>query len=118
MIDIKTYNSDNIFAKILRKEVPSEKIYEDDLIYAFKDIRPQDKTHILVIPKSRVCSFNDFIDNSEPNTIITFMRSIRKIVDMLEISDGYRLITNVGNVGGQEVPHFHFHLISSTETKK
>ena len=118
MIDIKTYNSNNIFAKILRKEVPSEKIYEDDLIYAFKDIRPQDKTHILVIPKSRVCSFNDFIDNSEPNTIITCMRSIRKIVDMLEISDGYRLITNVGNVGGQEVPHFHFHLISSTETKK
>ena len=74
MIDIKTYNSDNIFAKILRKEVPSEKIYEDDLIYAFKDIRPQDKTHILVIPKSRVCSFNDFIDNSEPNTILIMRR--------------------------------------------
>ena len=51
MIDIQTYNDDNIFAKILRKEIPSEKIYEDDFIYAFKDIRPQDKTHILIIPK-------------------------------------------------------------------
>ena len=118
MIDIQTYNDDNIFAKILRKEIPSEKIYEDDFIYAFKDIRPQDKTHILIIPKSKVCSFNDFIDNSEPNTIIRFMRSIRKIVEMLEISDGYRLITNIGDAGGQEVPHFHFHLISSTETSK
>lgn len=118
MIDIQTYNNDNIFAKILRKEIPSEKIYEDDLIYAFKDIRPQDKTHILVIPKSKVCSFNDFIDNSEPDTIITYMRAIRKIVDILEISDGYRLITNIGNIGGQEVPHFHFHLISSTVAKK
>tara|TARA_B100000886_G_scaffold338152_1_gene300372 strand:+ start:1528 stop:1884 length:357 start_codon:yes stop_codon:yes gene_type:complete len=118
MIDILTYNNENVFAKILRKEIPSEIIYEDKMLCAFKDIRPQDKTHVLVIPKLQVCSFNDFIDKSDNNTIISFMRSIRKIADLLEISDGYRLITNVGEIGGQEVPHFHFHLISSSVSKR
>jgi len=112
MVDIKNYNSENIFAKILRNEIPSEKVFENDDVYAFNDINPQAKIHILIIPKSSYCSFIDFSENASPTEQANFYRSIQEITTKLGINNGYRLITNVGLDGGQEVPHFHFHLLS------
>jgi diadenosine tetraphosphate (Ap4A) HIT family hydrolase len=112
MVDIKNYNSENIFAKILRNEIPSEKVFENDDVYAFNDINPQAKIHILIIPKSSYCSFIDFSENASPTEQANFYKSIQEIVTKLSINNGYRLITNVGLDGGQEVPHFHFHLLS------
>jgi diadenosine tetraphosphate (Ap4A) HIT family hydrolase len=111
MVDIKNYNSENIFAKILRNEIPSEKVFENDDVYAFNDINPQAKIHILIIPKSSYCSFIDFSENASPTEQANFYKSIQEIVTKLSINNGYRLITNVGLDGGQEVPHFHFHLL-------
>ncbi len=111
MINIEDYNNENIFAKVLRKEIPSEKIYEDDLIYAFKDINPQAPVHVLIIPKERFCSFKDFSQNAGDNLVVSITRVIGKIAEKLELKDGYRIITNVGSYGGQEVPHLHFHLL-------
>ena len=112
MIDIKNYNNGNIFAKILRNEIPSEKVYENDDVYAFNDINPQAKIHVLIIPKSSYCSFSDFSENASPTEQAKFYQSIQEIAKKLDINNGYRLITNVGVDGGQEVPHFHFHLLS------
>ena len=112
MVDIKNYNSENIFAKILRNEIPSEKVFENDDVYAFNDINPQAKIHVLIIPKSSYCSFIDFSENASPTEQANFYRSIQEIATKLSINNGYRLITNVGLDGGQEVPHFHFHLLS------
>ena len=112
MVDIKNYNSENIFAKILRNEIPSEKVFENDDVYAFNDINPQAKIHVLIIPKSSYCSFIDFSENASPDEQANFYRSILEIATKLGINNGYRLITNVGLDGGQEVPHFHFHLLS------
>lgn len=112
MIDIRNYNPENIFAKILRNEIPSEKVYENDDVYAFNDINPQAKIHILVIPKLSYCSFIDFTENASPTEQANFYKSILEITTNLGISNGYRLTTNIGVDGGQEVPHFHFHLLS------
>ena len=118
MIDIINYNENNVFAKILRNEIPSTKIYEDKYSFAFKDISPQTPIHVLIIPKKPFCSFDDFIENSEDNFLVGFIRSIKKVKDALEIKEGYRLITNVGLQGGQEVPHLHFHLLSGKILKQ
>jgi len=112
MIDIENYNDSNIFSKILKKEIPADVIYEDENVLAFKDINPQAPIHILIIPKSRYCSFKDFSSKASSKEIETFFKSINYITEKLDISDGYRLITNVGSGGGQEIPHFHVHLIS------
>ena len=112
MIDIKNYDNDNIFAKILRKEVPSKKVFENKYVYAFEDINPQAPIHILVIPKKSFCSFTDFSKKAESQFIYEFIKSINLIAEKLDLEEGYRLITNVGKHGGQEVPHLHFHLLS------
>mgnify|MGYP001185648466 CR=1 FL=1 len=118
MIDIKNYDNKNIFAKILNSEIPSEKVYEDEKIYAFKDINPQAPFHILVIPKQAFCSFDDFLTKAEDRVIINFFKTIKKIIDQENLDNGYRLITNVGNLGGQEVPHLHFHILSGKHLGK
>ena len=115
MIDITNYDEDNVFAKILRNEIPSKKVFENDFVYAFEDINPQAPIHILIIPKSKYCSFNDFSENAENNSIGDIVRSINKIVKLLKLEDGYRIITNVGSHGCQEVPHLHFHLLSGKQ---
>ena len=115
MIDITNYINDNIFAKILRKEIPSKKIFENEYVYAFEDISPQAPVHILVIPKLAFCSFNDFSKKADAKFMIEFIKSISLIVEKLELNEGYRLITNVGKYGGQEVPHLHFHLLSGKQ---
>tara|TARA_B100001564_G_scaffold274780_1_gene236436 strand:+ start:1127 stop:1495 length:369 start_codon:yes stop_codon:yes gene_type:complete len=112
MINIENYNNDNIFAKILRQEIPSKKIFENEYVFAFEDISPQAPVHILVIPKMPFCSFNDFSKKAGGKFVYEFIKSIGLIVEKLELKEGYRLITNVGKYGGQEVPHLHFHLLS------
>ena len=118
MINISKYNENNIFAKILRKEIPSECVYENDDVYAFKDINPQAPTHILIIPKERFCSFSDFCLKADDKTISNVIRSIEKIATRLELKEGYRVITNIGAMGGQEVPHLHFHLLGGKNLGK
>ncbi len=118
MIDIENYNVNNIFAKILRKELPSKKVYEDEYTFAFEDISPQAPIHILIIPKKSFCSFDDFIQKADDVFILGFIKSIKQIKESLKIKNGYRLITNVGLDGGQEVPHLHFHLLSGDFSKK
>ena len=118
MIDITNYNNDNIFAKILRNEIPSKKVFENDVVYAFEDINPQAPIHILVIPKKPFCSFTDFSKKADEKFMSEFIRSINLIAEKLDIKEGYRLITNIGKYGGQEVPHLHFHLLSGKKIGK
>jgi histidine triad (HIT) family protein len=118
MIDIENYDENNVFAKILRKEIPSKKIYEDQFSFAFEDISPQSPVHILIIPKKPFCSFDDFLEKADDKFLVGFIRSIQKVKETLKIKDGYRLITNVGLQGGQEVPHLHFHLLSGQFLKR
>ena len=112
MIDIINYDNDNIFAKILRQEIPSKKVFENKYVYAFEDINPQAPIHILIIPKKPFCSFTDFSKKADSKFIYEFIKSIVLISEKLELKEGYRLITNIGKHGGQEVPHLHFHLLS------
>jgi diadenosine tetraphosphate (Ap4A) HIT family hydrolase len=105
------YDDDNIFAKILRGDIPSRKVYEDDWALAFHDINPQAPTHVLVIPKGRYCSFADFSAQASEAEIAGFMRAVGKVAKDLGLeSPGYRLLCNVGMDAGQEVAHFHVHL--------
>ena len=112
MINITSYDNDNVFAKILRQEIPSKKIFENKYVYAFEDISPQAPVHVLVIPKMSFCSFNDFSKKADAEFMYEFIKSISLIVEKLDLKEGYRLITNIGKFGGQEVPHLHFHLLS------
>ena len=107
------YDESNIFAKILRKEIPCDKIYEDEFSLFFNDINPQAKIHVLGIPKFPCISFSDFLKNADSETIPSFFKSIQIVINNLNIEDsGYRLITNSGEDGGQEVPHFHVHILA------
>ena len=118
MIDITNYDNENIFAKILRHEIPSKKVFENDVVYAFEDINPQAPIHILVIPKKPFCSFTDFSKKADAKFIYEFIRSINLIAEEFNLKEGYRLITNIGKYGGQEVPHLHFHLLSGKKIGK
>lgn len=111
MIDIKNYNKNNVFGKILRKEIPSNPVYETDEIYAFYDVNPQAPIHVIIIPKKEFCSFDDFSRNSDDKIILEMTRSVTIIADLLNLRDGYRVISNIGDFGGQEIPHFHIHLL-------
>lgn len=106
-----TYDSENIFAKILRGEIPCDKIYENTHAIAFYDINPQTKTHALVIPKGAYISFADFSAQASDEEIANFMRAVGETAQQLGLGEnGYRLIANTGQHGKQEVPHFHVHI--------
>ncbi len=106
------YDPNNIFAKILRSEIPCDRVYEDDHVLAFRDIRPQAKVHALIIPKGAYVSAQDFSSKATEAEIVGFTRSISKVVDKLGLADGgYRIIANTGGDGGQEVPHYHIHIL-------
>ena len=106
-----SYDDNNIFAKILRGEIPCDKVYEDDHVLAFRDIQPQTKVHVLVIPKGAYVSFADFSAQASEAEITGFFRAAGKIAKDLGIEgDGYRVLANTGVHGHQEVPHFHLHL--------
>lgn len=107
-----TYDTDNIFAKILQGVIPCDKVYEDDYVLAFKDINPIAPIHILVIPKRGYTDQYDFGTNADTEEITAFYRSVSKIADELGLPEnGFRTICNTGKHGGQEVPHFHLHLL-------
>jgi histidine triad (HIT) family protein len=107
----KPYDDSNIFARILRGEIPCKKVYEDDHVLAFHDIHPQAPTHILVIPKGCYVSWDDFSQNAPDEEIGAFVRAVGQIArDAGLVEPGYRLLANVGVNSGQEVPHFHVHI--------
>ncbi len=108
-----TYDQNNIFAKILREEIPCNKVYEDMYALAFHDISPQAKLHVLVIPKGEYIDFADFIGKADAETVQGFFGAVAHVADELGASsDGYRILSNKGHNGGQEVPHFHIHLFA------
>ena len=107
------YDDNNIFARILRGEIPCRKVHQDEWTLAFHDINPQAPTHILVIPKGRYCSFADFSADASAEEIAGFIRAVGKIARDLGLeAPGYRLLANMGDHGGQEVPHLHVHLFA------
>lgn len=106
-----TYDNENIFAKILRGEIPCDKVFEDDYALAFHDINPQAPVHVLVIPKGPHVSLDDFTQNASSDDIAGFYRAVGHVARTLGLAEnGYRTLNNTGNDGGQEVPHFHVHI--------
>lgn len=107
-----TYDDKNIFARILRGEIPCKKVYEDEHVLAFNDISPKAPVHVLVIPKGHYTDIADFGTNGRPDEIAAFWRAVAKIAkDQGLPASGFRTIANTGLNGGQEVPHFHVHLL-------
>lgn len=107
----KPYDDNNIFARILRGEIPSKSVYEDEFALAFHDINPLSPTHILVIPKGPYVSWDDFSERASDAEIAAFVRAVGKIArDAGLVADGYRVLANVGHNSGQEVPHLHAHI--------
>lgn len=105
------YDPDNIFARILRGDIPAKRVYEDDFALAFHDIAPQAPVHILVIPKGAYVSWDDFSARGSDAEIAGFVRAVGQIArDNALVEPGYRLLANIGGHGGQEVPHLHVHL--------
>lgn len=107
------YDTDNIFARILRGEIPCAKVFEDEWVLAFNDINPQAPTHVLVIPKGAYVCWDDFAARASAEEIAGFVRAIGAIARQLDIDvPGYRLLSNCGLDSHQEVPHLHVHLFA------
>ncbi len=105
------YDNQNIFAKILRGEIPSKRVYEDDFAIAFHDINPQAPTHLLVIPKGAYVSWDDFSARASDAEIAGFIRAVGTVARAAGLVEpGYRLLANIGQDGHQEVPHLHVHV--------
>ena len=105
------YDDSTIFARILRGELPSKKVYEDDHVFAFHDINPLAPVHVLVIPKGPYVSWDDFSEKASDAEIAAFVRALGKIArDEGLVAQGYRVLANTGLRGGQEVPHLHMHI--------
>ena len=105
------YDEGNVFALILKGEIPCDKVYEDDRVLAFRDINPQRPTHVLVIPKGAYVSFDDFTERASDEEIAGLMKAAGRIARDLGLKDpGYRILANHGRDGRQEVPHFHLHI--------
>ena len=117
-----SYDKNNIFAKILRKEIPCKKIFENDHILSFHDINPQKKIHALVIPKGEYIDLDDFNNRASDQEIVALSKAITEVSKILSISTdtgkGYRALTNLSEDGGQEVPHLHFHLFGGEKVGK
>ena len=111
-----TYDENNIFAKILRGEISCKKIYEDDYVLSFYDINPQKKIHALIIPKGKYIDLDDFSKKASSQEMVGLIKGINKVAEKLGISmntgRGYRTLANIGEYGGQEVPHFHIHILA------
>ena len=116
------YDKNNIFAKILRGEIPCKKVYENDFVLAFYDINPQKKIHVLVIPKGKYIDLDDFSQNASPEEMVGLLKGINTVAKKLNISvdtgKGYRALANISEDGGQEVPHLHFHLFGGEKIGK
>ena len=117
------YDKNNIFAKILRGEMPCKKIYENEYILAFHDINPQKKVHALVIPKGKYINLDDFSSKASDQEITGLIKGISIVAKKIGVSDevkggGYRTLVNVGENGEQEVPHLHFHIFGGEKVGK
>ena len=118
-----TYNKDNIFAKILRGEISCKKIYEDEYVFAFHNINPQKKVHALVIPRGAYIDLDDFSSKASEKEISGLIKGISIVAKKIGVSDevkggGYRSLVNIGENGGQEVPHLHFHIFGGEKVGK
>jgi len=117
-----SYDKNNIFAKILRKEILCKKIFENDFVLSFYDINPQKKIHALVIPKGEYIDLDDFNNRASDQEIVALSKAITEVSKILGISTdmgkGYRTLTNLSEHGGQEVPHLHFHLFGGEKVGK
>ena len=117
-----SYDDNNIFAKILKDEIPCDKIYEDDYILSFHDINPQKKIHALVIPKGKYINLDDFNAKASPEEMVGLLKGINIVAKKLgistEVGKGYRALTNISDHGGQEVLHLHFHLFGGEKIGK
>ena len=116
------YDDNNIFAKILRKEIPCKKVYEDEYVLSFHDINPQKKIHALVIPKGKYIDLDDFNAKASDKEIVELIKGIsivaKKLGISLDVGKGYRTLSNLSEHGGQEVPHLHFHLFGGEKVGK
>ena len=117
------YDKNNIFAKILRGEIPCKKIYENDYVLAFHDVNPQKKIHALVVPKGEYVNLDDFSSNATEKEIVGLIKGIGEVAKKLGVSEavkgeGYRSLVNVGANGGQEVSHLHFHIFGGEKVGK
>jgi histidine triad (HIT) family protein len=111
-----TYDDNNIFAKILRGDIPCQKVFEDDHVLAFNDIAPKAPVHILVIPKGKYVSIDEFGAKAKAEEIKAFYAAVAQIVQEKNLkADGFRVIANTGLNGGQEVPHFHVHILGGRQ---
>lgn len=112
------YNDDNVFAKIIRGEISTKKIYEDDSVLAVEDISPVAPVHVLVIPKFNAVDIYHFSDLVEENQLGIFFKKVMKVVAILGVADSFRLITNKGQESGQSIFHFHVHIIAGKTINK
>jgi histidine triad (HIT) family protein len=107
-----SYDKNNIFAKMIAGEIPCDKVYEDDYVLAFKDLYPQAKVHVLVIPKNAYISIDDFGEKATPEELKSFFQAVSRIAHQLGVDkDGYRVIANHNLYAGQQVFHFHVHIL-------
>ena len=114
-----SYDKNNIFAKILRGEIPCKKVYENKHVLAFYDVNPQKKIHALVIPKGEYIDLDDFNNKASDKEIVELNKAITHVSSLLGVKDkGYRTLTNIGINGGQEVPHLHFHIFAGEKIGK
>ena len=108
------YDKENIFAKILNGEIPCDKVFENDYVLSFKDINPKAKTHLLIIPKESFIDISDFLQNADKFYQSNFWESVDEIINNLGLRDkGFQIKTHKGKDGGQEVFHFHLHLLTN-----
>lgn len=108
-----TYDPNNIFARIIRGEIPCKKVYENEFALAFHDIAPAAPVHVLVIPKGEYCSFHDFSTEAPAEFMKGFFEAVQKVASMLSVHEGgYRIISNHGSDASQTVHHFHVHILA------
>lgn len=107
-----SYDPNNVFAKILRHEIPNKTVYEDEFVLAFYDINPKAKIHVLVIPRGPYIDFQDLLDHAPQAEIDGFLKGILATTKTLNLENGYRLVLNTGKDSGQEVPHLHAHILA------
>lgn len=108
-----SYDESNVFAKILRGEIPTNKIYEDEYALAFPDMAPKAAVHVLVIPKGPYRNFQEFMAQGSSDEIAGYFKAVAKVAETLGVAEeGYRILSNIGRNGGQEVPHLHIHLFA------
>src|SRR5271170_7490202 len=110
------YDRNNVFARILRGELPSTKVFEDEHVLAFRDINPQTPTHIILIPKGEYVSVDDFAAQASPAEQVAFIQAIGRIAHQEGVAEsGYRILANHGAAAHQDVPHFHLHLFGGRD---